>query len=89
MNMSTAREQAALAAVRAAFCATFDLAEVADDADLFTLGDSLSFLEVVLELDEALGFDLPEEPLIPMLDAQRCTVGELAAVVERAMGARR
>jgi acyl carrier protein len=88
--MTTVREQAALAATRAAFCATFDIAEVADDADLFTLGgDSLSFLEVVLELDAALGFDLPEEPLIPMLDAQRCTVGELAAVVERARRERR
>lgn len=87
--MSTPRDQA-LAAVRAAFCAVLCVPEVADDANLFTLGgDSLALVEVAIDVDDALDVEIPDAELRRMAEAERCTVAELAAVVEQAMGDRR
>ncbi len=72
-------------AVRAAFCAVLCVPEVADDDDLFALGgDSLAFVEVLMDVEETLGMDeIPDALAAPMLHGRRCTVAGLVAAVEQ------
>lgn len=61
-----------------------ELEEVADDANLFDAGaDSLSFIEILIDLEDAFGIDISDAAAGPMLDTCDCSITKLAALVDQ------